>query len=182
MLFPIIATLSMVLGATAEAEYVDHPIYKSWAQFKPGTVTTTKSVTIQEGKRIDAIITHKLVERTDEKVVIEMIFANDATGKMEENSAQKLTYNRKFPLFPGVKREEIGKPMGVLEDGEETLKIGAKEYKTHWYDTKAKVEAGDILTRAWMSDEVPGQLIKTVHKVPKADKVTTVTLVEIKTP
>ena len=41
-----------------------------------------------------------------------------------------------WTLFPGVKKEQIGKPTKALAQGEETLKLAGREIKTFWYDTK----------------------------------------------
>lgn len=164
------------------AEEVEHPIYKSWARYPVGTRTTINSVTVQRGETIRLTMTYKLIEIDDEKLVILMETKNETSGQDPQVGSQKLTYRKRFPLFPGVKKEDIGKPDGSIAKGVETLKVGGKEYKADWFDSKSRVEAGDAFTRTWMHDEIPGKLMKAVTKVPAGDKITTLELVEIKKP
>jgi hypothetical protein len=177
------AAFITALAANASAdEPVESPVYKSWARYKVGTSIRLQAVTLIQGNRVETTTTARLVELTDEKVVVESVTASDGTGKAIENAPQKLVYRRAFVLLPGVKREDVGKPDGSIARGEESLKLAGKEYKAQWFDSKSRVEAGEALTRTWMSDDVPGKLLKSVTKVPAADKTTTLELVEIKTP
>ena len=60
--------------------------------------------------------------------------------------------------------------------------IAGTTYTALWYESKGSTEAGPSVTRTWMTDEVPGKLLKAVTRVPAAGKTTTVELVEIRTP
>jgi hypothetical protein len=58
------------------------------------------------------------------------------------------------PPAPGAK------PEGTYEEGTETLKVGGTEIKTKWY--KVKNEMGGIKSdaRMWISEDVPGMMVK----------------------
>jgi hypothetical protein len=173
-------TLVTVLAtpASAAAESVESPIYKSWSRSKVGTVVTIKSVTVMKGRTVESMMRYKLVELTPEKATIELAIEN----KAGEIQSQKLEHRRDFPLLPGVKKEDIGKPVGASEKGEETIKVAGKDYKTQWYVTKARVEAGESIARTWTTPDFPGMLLKSVIEVPAGDKVTTLEVIDIKTP
>ncbi len=167
---------------SAAAEEVEHPAYRSWARHPAGTSVALKSVTTTQGVTIVTTRRTTLVELTDEGAVLETVTISDATGKVVESPPQTYVQRRMFPLFAGVKKEDIGKPPGTSTRGQETVKLAGKEYKATWFDSKGSGDAGETFTRTWMSDEVPGRLLKAVTKVPKADNMTTVELVEFKTP
>jgi hypothetical protein len=131
-----------------------------------------------QGQTVESTLRYTLVELTPSKAVVEMT----VTSKGIENRPQRLEHRRDFPLMPGMKKEDIGKPPATSEQGEETIKIAGKDYKTQWYDIKGRVEAGETIARTWTNPDVPGMLLKSVLKVPAADKVTTLEVIEIKTP
>ena len=62
-------------GATAWAEQVDSPVYKSWAKYKPGTTVTYLKVDEHEAPnrvdRFETTITTKLLEVRPDAVVVE---------------------------------------------------------------------------------------------------------------
>lgn len=179
---PILLGLLVLPAASSLAfEDIEHPIYKNWARFKVGTSVTTTATTVGSSQTIETKTTTKLVELTPEKVVLERVVVSNATGTKVENPPQSLEYARKFFLLPGVKKADLGKPQGAVAEGEQTVKVAGKEYKAKWYDTKGRTEAGETLIRSWMSDEVPGMLLKAETRVVGKLK-TTMEVTEIKTP
>ncbi len=180
-----LVTLTAVFAScapVAAAEEVEHPAYKSWARHPVGTSVALKSVTTTKGVTNVTTKTTTLVKLTAEGAVLETVRVSDGTGKVVESPPEAYLQRRMFPLFAGVKKEDVGKPPGSSTRGEETVKLAGKEYKATWFDSKGSVEGGETFTRTWMSEEVPGRLLKAVTKVPKADNMTTVELVEVKTP
>jgi len=181
---PVFAALfaSCALASTVEADEVESPIYRSWANFKVGTTITLRSVTGAKDREVQTTTTQRLTESNNERVVLEVVVTSDSTGQKVENRPQTYVYKRMFPLFPGVKKEDIGKPPGSQDQGEETIELGGKKYKAQWYGSKGQTEAGPSISKTWMSDEVPGKLLKSITRVPAAGKTTTLELIEIKTP
>ncbi len=57
-----------------------------------------------------------------------------------------------------------GRPDGTTDEGKENLKIGGTEYKTKWYKFKRKQDGVDVEGQIWMSDDVPGKLVKATRK------------------
>ena len=174
------AALATVLATSAPvaAESVEGPIYKSWSRSKVGTVVTIKSVTVMKGQTIESTMRYTLIALTPEIATIELAVESKA-GKIQ---SQKLEHRRDFPLLPGVKKEDIGKPAGTSKNGEETIEVAGKAYKAMWYEGKGRTEAGEVISRTWVAPDFPGMMLKSVIKVPAGDKVTTLEVVEFKAP
>jgi hypothetical protein len=177
-LLAVAIVVSLAAPTPGAGETVESPIYKSWARAKLGTVVTVKSVTVMKGVTLESTMRYRLVALSAEKATVEMVH----TSRGVENPPQKLEFRRDFPLFPGMKKEDVGKPLGATENGLETLTMAGKEYKTQWYVTKGRTEAGESIGRTWTAEDVPGMLLRSVIKVPAADKTTTLEVVEIQVP
>lgn len=178
------AALFAILAACnpLAAEEVESPIFKSWARNKPGASITLRTSTDSASGKIESTTRDTLVKVDREMAIVERVYLDAATGKADADSAQELKFRRMFPVLPGVKKEDIGKPSGSIARGEEAIEVAGKEYKAQWYDTKGTTEAGESITRTWMSEEVPGLVLKAVTRVPKTKKVTTIELIEFKAP
>lgn len=170
------------LAPPAFSEEVEHPAYKSWARHPIGTAVAVRSVSVNPRSRLTTTTTYKLLALKPDAAVLETRRVSDATGKVVEGLPDKYEQRRMFPLLDGVKREQIGTPTGAIDKGEETLTLAGRDFKTRWYDTRSRGDAGETFTRLWMSDDVPGRLVKSVTKIPRADTTVTLELVGFKTP
>ncbi len=182
----IVVAIFATLGTPAltSAQIVDSPQYLSWAKAGKGASVTLQSTTVMgdDPTPITSTMVYKLRELNPDKAIIDMVTTTDQTGKTVTNSPQEFTIRRAFPLLPGIKKEDIGRPNDALEKGDETLKLAGKEFKAQWYTFKGRTDAGPSTTRTWMSDDVPGMLLKSVTTVPKVKAVITLELIEFKTP
>lgn len=176
------AWMTLILAWSASAEEVEHPTYKSWAGHPLGTSVTIRTLTANPASTLTTTTTTTLRALKPDRVVLEIRRVSDATGTKVEHALETYDQRRMFPLLPGVKKEDIGKPIKPIATGEETLKVGDREIKASWSDSKGQSEAGDTTTRTWMSDEVPGRIVKVVTKIPKASTTITRELIELKTP
>src|SRR5262249_40334962 len=131
---------------------------------------------------ITTTTTYKLLELKKDKAVLEVRKVSDATGARVESPPGTYDQQRMFPLFPGVKKEDIGRPTNAVSPGEESLQLARREIQTVWFDTKGRGEAGETLTRTWMSEDVPGRLVRAVTRIPKASTTVTLELTEFKVP
>lgn len=180
-LFPFALLLIGAIGASAEN--VEFPIYTSWAKCPVGTTVKIKSTTASPTSTLTTVITSKLIAVDKDKLVIETQRTSDATGTLVEAAPEKVDIRRWFPLLPGVKKEDFaGAPKGSLKSGEETLKLAGREVKTFWYENKGKTESGESLDRTWLSDDIPGRIVKSVINIPNAKTVITQELTEITIP
>ena len=81
-----------------------------------------------------------------------------------------------------TRRSQYGKPEGVTEQGEESVKVGGKDYKAKWYKATGKTEAGETFIQSWSSDDVPGGLVRSIATTPGNKSSMTMELIEVKLP
>lgn len=125
---------------------------------------------------------YTLIELTNTKAVIEIMVTSRTNGMETVHPALRFDNARFFTMPPGVKRENFGKPQGLLEEGTETITVDDIEYEATWRKLKNRVQAGDTFTQSWSSPEVPGGLLRSVSETPATGSITTIELVEIHLP
>jgi hypothetical protein len=179
-LLPFIVAMVCLSGSTALGQTVEAPIYTSWARFPVGTTITLRTTyESSDGKKDESTTTQRLVSKGEKEVVVEQVRPADDG----EEITQTFKHRRLFPLLGGMKPEDVGKPRDALAQGEETLQIAGKSFKTIWHDQRSQTEAGPAITRSWIADDVPGRLLKAVTRLEKGTTATTtIVLVEIETP
>ena len=175
-----LAALTLVAPAgLVHADEVDHPAYLSWAKQPAGTRITLRSLTDSNGHVLTTTTTTTLKQYKPDRAVFEVQRVSDATGKEVVSNPEPYQLVRRFPLFPGVQRADIGKPTGAIAQGEEDLQLAGHDFHAVWFDTQTKGDGGlDVFTRTWMSDDAPGRLVKSVTRIPQARTVVTVELVD----
>ena len=65
-----------------------------------------------------------------------------------------------------MSKADFDKPAGMLGQGEETVKVGEKEYRARWQEGKGHNEAGEVFTKVWSCSDVPGGLVKSITRIP----------------
>jgi len=171
--------------AAPPRELVENPQYRSWAAFKKGTKVVHRSVTGADGSEAatTTTTTYTLLDLTDEQAVVEMrAVTRRYDGAVFNNPPETFKNPKRIPLPPGVNKSDFGKSVGVLGQGEETVRVGGKAYETTWHKGRDKNEAGEVVVQVWSSDAVPGGLVKSVTRIPAVGKTTTVELLEVKVP
>jgi hypothetical protein len=74
-------------------------------------------------------------------------------------------------------------PRRRAEEGTETLKLAGMELKTKWYKGAAEAGGTKSVTKHWVSDDIPGMMVKNVTTVTGAVNSTiTMELIEFKKP
>ena len=154
-------------GVVSAQEKIDNPTYANWAKYKVGATATLKTTTGSAAFSSESTMTTKLVERTAEKVVIEITVKSKVGGMEIEIPPMKQEHLKTIELPKGAKKEAFtsGKPEGTTKEGTETLKIGGQEVKTKWYEYEVKANGADVKAKMWTSDEVPGMLVKMESKI-----------------
>ena len=139
-----------------------NPLYLSWEKHPVGTTIVLSSLTMANGQEVAKMkITQKLVSKDEDKVVIEMSNTINSAGREFSTPATKLNIE-KFgkKMLPGQQVENSGD--AKTEKGDETLTVGGKSLKCNWTQYTMQTAAGETKTKAWMCDEVPGMMVKTV--------------------
>jgi hypothetical protein len=166
-MFVLVVFVAAGGGVLSAQEKIDNPQYTNWAKHKVGTTTTLKTTTTSAMFTSEGTIITKLLEVTADKIVVEMTVKSKAAGMDIDLPPMKQEYPKTIELPKGAKKETFatGKPEGVTKEGTETLKIGGKEVKAKWYEYEVKANGSDVKAKMWMSDDVPGSLVKMETKI-----------------
>jgi hypothetical protein len=155
------AACCTMLVASVGAE--DNPGYTSWAKFKPGTSTTMTMTSDAGGQSSKTETKTTLTEVKPDKVVLSVVMSMEAGGQKMDMPAQSMEIPKTIetPKAPdGATAAATDAAKANSKTSEETVKVGGGEYKAKV--TESTVEAGGSKTvsKVWMSDEVPGGMIK----------------------
>jgi hypothetical protein len=160
--FAALAVLLAGPGLVMAQDKVDNPEFANWSKFKKGTSVTMKSVSSFNNISSEVTITSTLVEVGADKLVIEMTNVVKAAGMEIKGEPAKRDVTKTVTLPKEFKKEDFagGKPPGTYEEGTETLKVGGTEFKTKWYKYKADVNGVKTDAKMWMSEDMPGIMVK----------------------
>jgi hypothetical protein len=167
-----------------KAALADNPYYKRWAVFKVGsTVTTVEKETLSgPDKKLapDGVVTkefvYKLLKVTPTEVVVEVVETEYDFLSTIEQSPAKITYPAKVSKESLVRLTEAID----LKSTDETVKVLGKELKVKLLTGTAKEESETIDLKRWVSDAVPGGIVKQLRTRTLDGKVTTEHKIEVK--
>lgn len=178
-------SLFVVASLTADdkPEMVDNPAYVSWAKHKKGTPVVMKTTSESKIAKSVMTMTSTLLELDDAKAVIELKGTNEVNGMKFDTPPTKTELKKLMELPKGQKKGEAMKPEGFIAEGEETITIGKTEYKAKWTEVKMTSSGIEIKSKSWMSNEVPGMILKSNSDVGgMVPSKVTMELIEIKKP
>src|SRR5262245_20396119 len=144
-------------------EMVDNPPFANWAQFKPGTLVMQKEVvSMPDGRKLEQLITYKLVQKNKGQVVVEST-VKDKTAGATENTRTLNTYPAR------VKMRDVSTETGPdvsLTEGKEEMTVKGRKLAVEWVE--AVTGNGDVLwtEKVRTAREIPGGIVKqtVVHK------------------
>jgi hypothetical protein len=165
----IVCTAALVVfsGAVALADKkkIDNPQYTMWSKYKPDTMTKMKTTSEFNGMKSGTTMITTLKEVGDDKLVLELEIISNVNGMEFKSPATKQEVPKTIEI--DEKLLEAGKaavkPEGT-EEGTETVKVGKEDVKTKWVKMKTKANGMEIESQAWTSEDVPGNIVKTVTK------------------
>lgn len=188
--YSVVGVLSFLLASTTQGqeEMAGNPYHKFWSASKAGATAVhleRTKLSGPEGKLLpDAVdekrIAYKLVEVNKERAVVEMVVTErDILGYVQ---AAPTRY-----IYPAkVRKLQLDRilPEATTKGEDEIVKVGDKEIKCKTVTGKAKGTDGeDIEFKLWLSDDVPGAIVKQVRTSRKKDvpiAETTTTLLSFK--
>jgi len=163
-----ISSLLMASTAWAQEEKVANPYYKFWANSKPGATAVHLEQTKlsgPEGKLVpDGVdekrIAYRLIEVNDERAVVEMVVTEQDFLGYVQSAPTRHIYPAK------LKKSHLERVL--LADGgktgEDTVKVGNREMKCKTLAGTIKGPNGEqIEFKLWLSDAVPGTIVKQVR-------------------
>lgn len=162
--------LALLLASTAWAQedMVANPYYKFWAGSKPGATAVHLEQTKlagPEGKLVpDGVdekrIAYKLVEVDKDRAVVEMVVTEQDFLGFVQAAPTRYIYPAKLKKshLERILLEAGGKT------GEETVKVDGKDIKCKTLAGTVKGPDGEqIAFKLWLSDDVPGSIVKQVR-------------------
>lgn len=179
------AIVVVCAGLARAQDKVDNPEFANWSKFKKGTSVTLKTVSSFNNMSSEASITSTLVEVGADKLVVEMTSAVKSGGMEFKAPPTKRDVTKTITLPKDYKKEDFakGKPPGTYEEGAETIKVGGSEVKAKWYKYKADTDGTKTEAKMWMSEDVPGMMVKSEMTTSGAVATkTTMEITEIKKP
>jgi hypothetical protein len=185
-----ILCLVLVASSWAEEAMVANPYYKFWAATKPGATAVHLEKTKlsgPEGKEVpggidEKRIVYKLLEVDKDRVLIEQVVTErDFLGYVKAAPTQHI-----YPANVEKSRLERVLLQNGGKGGDETVKVGDKEMKTRTVSGVIRSPDGEeVEFKLWLSDEVPGTIVKQVRTARQKGEVlaeTTTTLESYKNP
>jgi hypothetical protein len=176
----------VVLAAAAplvSAQDVANPYYKFWSKWKPGATVTYKETTKLSGPAAGSApegtdvktVTYKLLEVNDEKVVVETRVTQQENFGYVESAPTKHIYPAKMSK---ALLQELIEETGA-KGTPATLKVGDKEVKVTAITGSMKKTGEEVNFKIWLSDEVPGGIVKRQRTTKVNGEVAAETTVEL---
>lgn len=146
----------LALCSSAVAEEIDNPEFKMWSAFKAGSWVTIAMVTDSAGTKTEMEMTHKVVENTKDKIVIE------TSNKMKMNDNwMDLGAPTKRDVPAKVKKpEETGKPADKPKEGSEEIELDSKKLKCKTWEMTTEQSGIKSTSKTWTCEDVPGHTAK----------------------
>jgi hypothetical protein len=152
-----------VQGAQGD-EMVANPFYKYWANCKPGSTVTLLEKTALTGpdKALfpggidEKLVSCKLLTVKPEHVVVEFVVKEHEFVSLIESAPTKKTYPAK------VKKADLVALLHGVEPkmGEETIDVLGKKLACVTMSGTMKKDGTDAEHMLWLSDKVPGGIVK----------------------
>jgi hypothetical protein len=175
-------------GEGEKDEMVPNPLYKAWANFKPGTVAKHKEVVkYGSGGTAEAVpgegieekdIFYQLVGVSKDRVLVRVIVHDYEALSIIEAAPTRIAYPAR------VKRSYLEAVRGrKIKEGEEEIKVLGKPMKCRTIELRGKGGDGDSTVKIYLADSIPGGIVKQIKTTRKGKEVVseaTVTLLEYK--
>jgi hypothetical protein len=164
-LLAVVMPAVLFTGAAVAQEKVDNPDYANWSKFPKGTSVTRVGTSVEPDGRTSIVTqTLTLVEVAADKVVLEEEYISDVPGATKFKTKPKAREVPKSVQLPAgsTKDEFTTKLPGTVEEGKEakTVKVPGGEFKAKWFKTVVERGGNRIEGKSWVSDEVPGRIVK----------------------
>jgi hypothetical protein len=154
-----------------------NPEYQQWTHFKPGTYVTLERKILEHHENnvgvVEAMahppggavmrISTKLVSLDKDKAVLEETRIDLDEGSETEMPADKVTLfaNDEISHADDSLMEKPTKQESVKQtEGDEEVVVMGNKIKTHWVQTSVKTGNEVSTSKDWLSDDVPGGLVR----------------------
>jgi hypothetical protein len=179
---PVVVLVAAAPLVSAQ-DQVANPYYKFWSKSKPGATVVLKETTKLSGAAAASApegtdvktVTYKLAELNDEKAVVETRVTQQENFGYVESAPTRHIYPAKMSKAVLEDLLEETGAKGVAA----TLKVGDKELKVMALTGSMKKGGEDVDFKIWLSDEVPGGIVKRLRTTKVNGEVVAETTVEL---
>lgn len=154
---------------TAPEELIDNPQFAHWSKFEIGSSATLSTEILTGGQKVSTVSTNKLLEKNGEKVIVEISGTMNIAGQNNELPPQK----QDIPA-------QIAKRT-ITQSATEKVDAAGKTFECKVYEM-SNDESGQPGAKAkvWLSDEVPGGVVKLEATLPNGSVTGSLTKFEAK--
>ncbi len=154
-----------------------NPEYAQWSHFKPGSYVTLERKVLEHRESnpgvVEAMahppgaavmrISSKLVDLDKDKAVLEETRIDLGDGSETEMPPDKVTLFASGSVSDATdslmeapaKQEDV-----KATEGDEEVSVHGNKIKAHWVETSVKTGSEVSTSKDWLSDDIPGGLIK----------------------
>jgi hypothetical protein len=177
----VAAALTFGLAVSADAQpakpkpddMVNNPPYAHWSALKPGaTVTQREVVSLPDGRKLELVITHKLVQKNRQRAVVETTVKENIPGMVESS--------RTVTSYPAqVKMSEAGTADVSVSEGKEEVTVKGKKVAAEWVEAVTRYGDEVWTEKMWTARDIPGGIIKRTLTRKRGDAVLSESVLEI---
>jgi hypothetical protein len=167
-----------LLGAAAgdKDEMVDNPWFAAWAGFKPGATATVVEKTTYSGDTNpipdEKVVTYTLLSVSADKVVVRAVVVEQELLGTVESAPTKHTYPAKLKKsYLAVAAPDLN-----AKKGEDTITWKGRPIKCQTLYGSYKKEGEAVEFKAWLSDRIPGGVVKRTRTTKQKDETITTTI------
>jgi hypothetical protein len=180
----LLASSPLGVQAADKGEMVVNPFYKYWANCKPGSTVTLLEKTALGGADKETVpdgidrkeVTSKLLSVTPEQVVVEVtVTEHDFLGAIQAAPTKK--------IYPAkIKKSHLQAGLHGVDPkkGEDTLEVLGEKLKCTTLSGTEKKEGSEVTHEVWLSDKVPGGIVKHTRTTKQDGKLVADTTITVK--
>jgi hypothetical protein len=172
-------------GGGEKDEMVPNPLYKHWANCKPGSIAVLVEKTalgdaakdqVPDGVELKAV-TYKLLAVTPKQVVVQVVVREREFLGVVESAPTKTIYR------PQLKKSHLLAAFSEFaidtKRGEETITAAGTKIACKTLSGSQKKDDSEIEQKLWYSEKVPGGVVKRHRVARRGGKVTAETTIEL---
>lgn len=151
----VLAATPAFAGDAPKTKKIANPEFANWSKFAVGALVELTSVSETMGQKSTSKMTHKLVELTAEKAVVETTIAMEGMPAEFAPPPQRRDVPKEVEV-PDVPTPTAPTPDMKVVEGEETIDVAGTSMKCKTTETTLTASGMTTKTKTWMSDDLPG--------------------------
>jgi hypothetical protein len=144
----------------------DNPLYKGWANFKPGSKVVIKEKTeFGDGTVEEKTVEYRLVTVTAKRATVQTSVVEKALLRIIETAPTRIIYPAK------VKAADLKAALEQLDAkrSKETIKVLGKDLECEKFEGTHKTKDEQVAIATWRNSTVPGGIVKRVRTTKAAN-------------